>query len=156
MAWGFNCGRLKRIQKKAIRIVCRSKYLGHTTPLMKNIDILRLEDMLKLNMLKWYHRYINKKLPLYFLEYNIISQGDIHDHNTRGREHISQPVPRLHRARRCLRNYIPTLINATPKIVVEKVHTHSFEGFSKYAKNYFLSLYSTECHIPNCYSCNST
>merc|ERR1712004_581692 len=112
--------------------------------------------MLKLNMLKWYHRYINKKLPLYFLEYNIISQGDIHDHNTRGREHISQPVPRLHRARRCLRNYIPTLINATPKIVVEKVHTHSFEGFSKYAKNYFLSLYSTECHIPNCYSCNST
>ena len=156
MAWGFNCGRLKRIQKKAIRIVCGSKYLGHTTPLMKNIEILRLEDMLKLNMLKWYHRYINKKLPLYFLDYNIKSQGDIHDHNTRGREHFLQPVPRLYRARRCLRNYIPTLLNETPKIVVEKVHTHSFEGFSNYAKKYFLSLYSTECHIPNCYSCNST
>ena len=156
MNWGFNCGRLKKIQKKAIRIVCGSKYLGHSTPLMKKIGILRLEDMFKLNMLKWYFKYTKKQLPEYFLEYKIISQGEIHDHDTRGKEHISQPVPRLHGAKKCLRNYISTIINATPKIVLEKVHTHSFDGFSRYAKMYYLSQYQTVCTIIDCYSCNST
>ena len=156
MAWGFNCGRLKKIQKKAIRIICGSKYLGHSTPLMKQIGILRLEDMFKLNMLKWYFKYTHKQLPKYFLEYEIRSQGEIHDHNTRGRNHISQPVPRLHGSKRCLRHYIPSIINATPKTVIDKIHTHSFQGFSRYAKTYYLSQYSTECLIHNCYSCNST
>ena len=156
MNWGFDCGRLKKIQKKAIRIICGSKYLGHSTPLMKKISILKLEDMFKLNMLKWYFKYIKKQLPEYFLKYKIISQGEIHNHNTRGREHISQPVPRLHGAKNCLRNYISTVINTTPKIVIEKIHTHSFDGFSRYAKMHFLSQYQTECTIINCYSCNST
>ena len=50
LAWGFNCGRLKTLQKKAIRIICNSKYNSHTEPLMKKLEILKLEDMFKLNM----------------------------------------------------------------------------------------------------------
>ena len=155
-AWGFNCGRLKRIQKKAIRIVCDSKYLGHSTPLLKKAGILRLEDLFKLNMLKWYHKYVNKKLPKYFLDFEIKSQNQIHDHDTRSSNTISTPVPRLHCARRCLRNYISIIINSMPKIVIDKVQTHSLKGFSVYTKNYFLSNYNTTCVQENCYSCSST
>ena len=155
-AWGFNCGRLKRIQKKAIRIVCNSKYLGHSTPLLKKSGILRLEDLFKLNMLKWYHKYVNKKLPKYFLDFEIKAQNQIHDYETRSGNTISTPVPRLQCARRCLRNYISIIMNSMPKDVIEKVHTHSLKGFSVYTKNYFLSNYNTTCVQENCYSCSST
>ena len=152
-AWGFNCGRLKKIQKKAIRIVCNSKYLAHSSPLLKKTGILKLEDLFKLNMLKWYHKYVNKKLPKYFLEFEIKSQHEIHEHDTRANS-FPPPVPRLHCVRRCIRNYISSIINSTPTNVIEKVHTHSLKGFSQYAKNHYLSNYSTTCTLENCYSCS--
>ena len=155
-AWGFNCGRLKLIQKKAIRIVCNSKYLGHSLPLLKKSGLLRLEDMFKLNMLKWYHKFINKKLPKYFENFDIKPQREIHEHDTRYKDTISPPVPRLHCSRRCLRNYISIIINSVPLNVSDKVHTHSLKGFSRYTKNYFLSNYETTCTIENCYSCSRT
>ena len=107
-------------------------------------------------MLKWYHKYVNKKLPKYFLDFEIKSQNQIHDHDTRSSNTISTPVPRLHCARRCLRNYISIIINSMPKIVIDKVQTHSLKGFSVYTKNYFLSNYNTTCVQENCYSCSST
>ena len=68
MSWGFNCGRLKTLQKKAIRAICNSKYNAHTEPLMKNLKILKLEDMFKINMLKWYYRFKKQQLPDFFAD----------------------------------------------------------------------------------------
>ena len=112
--------------------------------------------MFKLNMLKWYHRFINKKLPKYFLDFEIKAQKEIHDHDTKSKDTIPPPVPRLHSSRRCIRNYISIVINSMPKLVIDKVHTHSLKGFSLYTKNYILSTYDTTCVIENCYSCSRT
>ena len=53
LAWGFNC-RIKLPQTKAIRIIAVSKFNAHAKPFMKALIILDIEDMLKLNILKWY------------------------------------------------------------------------------------------------------
>ena len=66
LAWGFNCGRLKTLQKKAIRIITNSKYNSHTEPIMKTLDILKLDDIFKLKIMKWYHQYAHDELPAYF------------------------------------------------------------------------------------------
>ena len=66
LAWGYNCGRLKKLQKRAIRIISNNRYNSHTEPVMKKLEILKLEDLFKLNMLKWYFNYKNNKLPCYF------------------------------------------------------------------------------------------
>ena len=153
LAWGFNCGRLKILQKKAIRIICNSKYNAHTEPLMKKLEILKLEDMFKLNMLKWYHRYIQKQLPEYFLHYIISHQYEIHHHNTRYKSMISQPKTRIYAARRCLRNHVSVIINSMPKTVIEKVYTHSYKGFALYAKKTIISTYSLDCIKEDCYIC---
>ena len=92
LAWGFNCGRLKILQKKVIRIISICKYNAHTEPLMKKLGILKLEDLFKLNMCKWYYRYIHRELPAYFLNYTILLQSEIHNHNTRFNMHIARPV----------------------------------------------------------------
>ena len=57
--------------------------------------------------------------------------------------------------RLCIRYKIPELIkdNYFPKIVLEKMYTHSYSGFTKYAKTYTISKYKATCKIRNCYVC---
>ena len=43
--WGFNPKRLTILQKRAVRILARSPYLSHSTPLFKSLQILKLEDL---------------------------------------------------------------------------------------------------------------
>ena len=155
LAWGFNCGRLKKLQKRAIRIIANRKYNSHTEPLMKKLEILKLEDLFKLNILKWYFRFTNKQLPCYFTDYQIKQQSEIHNHNTRNNSLVSQPVTRIQAAKYCLRNHISVVLNSMPPRVTEKVHSHSYEGFSNYAKKFIISEYSEVCIIENCYVCHS-
>ena len=53
LAWGFECSRISRIQKKIIRNITRAKYNAHTGPLFKAMNILAVEDMFNLNALKF-------------------------------------------------------------------------------------------------------
>ena len=42
-------------------------YNSHTEPLFKNLKLLKIEDMLKLQELKLYFKYNHKQLPSYLL-----------------------------------------------------------------------------------------
>ena len=75
LTWGFTCSRLTKIQKWIIRTITCSKYNSHTEPLLKALDILKIEDTLKLNTLKFYYKYTHGTLPSYFYTYNIETQG---------------------------------------------------------------------------------
>ena len=45
------------------------------------------------------------------------------------------------------------LLNTTSNLIIEKIYTHSYFGFSLYIKTSFISSYSTECNIINCFMC---
>ena len=57
MVWGYQGNRLNKIQKKAIRIITSSRYNSHTEPLFKQLNMLKLEDLLKLQQLKFYFKF---------------------------------------------------------------------------------------------------
>ncbi len=42
------------------------KYNGHTEPIFKKLKLIKIEDILKLNEIKFYYKLENKKLPAYF------------------------------------------------------------------------------------------
>lgn len=44
-------------------------------------------------------------------------------------------VTRTQTAKKCLRNHIPSVINSTPLQIIHKMYTHSYHGFSNYAKH---------------------
>ena len=52
-AWGFHRNRITIIQKKAIRIITASSYISHTEPLFKQLNLLKVEDILTLHELKY-------------------------------------------------------------------------------------------------------
>ena len=138
---------LNYFKKKVIRIITVSKYNAHTEPLMKTLSILKIEDMFKLDILKWYYKYCHKQLAVYFQKFNILRHPDIHDYATRNNSFI--PI-HLHASSRCLRNHVPVVLNNTSDDIINKINIHSYEGFAAYVKKYITSSYSTECSIENC------
>ena len=155
MAWGYKGSRLLKIQeKKAARIITLSGYSTHSEPLFKQLNMLKIADQLRLQELKFYFKYILKNLPAYLLDWEIISNANIHIHDTRTSSKIHTARSNHEFAKKCLKYNLPHIINDTPEIVVEKIYTHSLRGLTTYAKQFLIQKYTDTCAIPNCYSCN--
>ncbi len=88
LVWGYQCNRLIKVQKKAVRIV--SKYNQHTEPILKVQKLLKIKDILQLQELKLYYKYKKIKLPSYLQNMPLQPNTDIHNYEIRTR-HIYQP-----------------------------------------------------------------
>ena len=132
-----------------------SKYNNHTDPLFKQLELLKLSDLVTLNALKFYYKYSNMLLPEYFYNFNLTNHGAHHTHNTRQREQA--------RAERTRANYldyrlsiflhVPSAINSLPQYLLKK-STHSIQGFSSGIKTFLLNKYNTNWSVVNCYVCH--
>ena len=47
LAWGHNNNPVYKLQKRAVRIISCSKFNAHSEPLLKQLDLLKVEDILK-------------------------------------------------------------------------------------------------------------
>ena len=74
-----------------------------------------------------------------------------HSHETRQKNDIPIAGTRTTSAKQCIRQYIPTVLTSIPTLVSEKITTHSYAGFSRYANQYFIQHYKYECVSSNCY-----
>ena len=103
LAWGHNNNRVQKLQKRAVRIISCSKFNAPSGPLLKKLIVIlfisyitvqqqdevckrnttEVEDILKLQQLKLYHKLINKQLPGYITCFPITPATEIHQHSTR-------------------------------------------------------------------------
>ena len=154
LLWGKNTKRIHKLQKWAVRSVTCSKYNAHTDPIFIKLKILKIQELYKLNILKFYFKYNKKSLPNYFngmfddtyppLEYITTRQGEV-PVVARGRSSA---------ANQSLRYSLPKEMSNTHNLILEKLSTHSFNGFTNYAKQYYISQYNPLCTVANCYICN--
>ncbi len=63
LAWGYQHDRMFKLQKKTLHIICITKYNAHTKPLFKSLNLMKVSDILQLQLLKFYYKYKNKMLP---------------------------------------------------------------------------------------------
>ena len=87
--------------------------------------MLKIAEQLRLQELKFYFKYIHKNLPAYLLDWEFISNVNIHFHDTRTSSKIHTVRTKHEYAKKCLKYNLPHIINDTPAIVVEKIHTHT-------------------------------
>ena len=154
LVWGFECNRIEKVQKKSIRIITCSKYNAHTEPLLKNLQLLKVSDLFQLNILKFFYKLENARLPVYFNSIVLKSLGDIHNHDTRFKSTIPSNNTRTQTADKCIRHILPSILNSTDDLITSKVYTHTYESFSNYIKQYYIKNYSTQCILQNCYICS--
>jgi len=146
---------MSRLQKRAIRIISNSNYRCHTTPLNKKLKIIKLVDLFHLFTLKFVYNYVHKNLPSYFLTSFVITRNrDIHPHNTRN-DSIRYPRVKKNKTSQCVRYYFYKAWENYPDEIINKVNTHSMQGFSQYVKKFYLDSYNSFCELPNCYVCQN-
>ena len=64
--WGYNCARISKLQKRAIRIISNSRYNAHTEPFFKDLAILKVGDIFKMQCLKLYYNIRHNRTPALF------------------------------------------------------------------------------------------
>ena len=69
LLWGIESNKILTLQKKAIRGITCSKVYSHTEPLFKDLNILKINDLYNLRVLKICYKIYNKHCPVYFLKY---------------------------------------------------------------------------------------
>ena len=114
LAWGSNTSRMFQMQKKCVRLISNSKYNAHTNPLFLSLNLLKLEDIYKINILKCYFQYCHNLLPFYLQNLNFRQRSDVHQHSTRNKNFLYVEKTLLKLSDKSLRHNPVKLINATP------------------------------------------
>ena len=145
-------GRLPKLQKRAVRIITLNKYNAHTEPILKSLGLLKVNDIFTLQCLKFYFKCTHERVPTTFASFFTRNTAR-HDHNTRQRHQPEILFSHTSRARKCIKFYIPLLLRSMPTCIIDKIYTHSLNGFSNYTKQYMLAGYENSCQTRNCYVC---
>ena len=103
-----------------------NRYNSHTEPRFKTLQILKIDDQLKLQELKFFYKYRHDNVPVYLLNWNSIPNYNIHNHDTRKSTNIHTYMIRHEFAKKCVTYNLPHIINDTPELVWEKIVTHIF------------------------------
>ena len=158
LLWGAESYRIELLQKKTIRLITNSSYTAHTTPLFIELGLLKVQDMFKLKLLKFYYKLSSNLLPQYFESYrDVIERAPAREL----RQHCIHPplIRRVYAECSPLFQLIK-LINSLKAdkndTILEKIQlkSHTFHGFSFNVSMVYLNAYDPICRLNTCYTCN--
>ena len=128
LAWGTCSKSVYKLQKKAVRVITNSHFIAHTEPLFKKLSILKLDDIFKLQVLKFYFNYRHNSVPIYFQLFDFVSRSETHHYDTRNKEKLSTTKTRTKIADLSLRHITCSVVNDTSSSIIDKIYTHSYQG----------------------------
>ena len=118
-------------------------------------NIVKFGHMTEIQEWKFYYKFIHQNVPVYFQNWNIATLSDVHSYETRGRYKFIPPKLKYNISICTIKHRIPNFVNKATENIKEKLYSHSLRGFVTYLKWTFVSLYSNNCNIPNCYVCHA-
>ena len=126
-----------------------------TLILNPSLKFLKIEHLFSQSCLKFVYKFKKSQLPKNCLSFQCVPRSSIHDHDTRGAEGVDTIYTRTHMAAKCIRSHLPVILNDTPAMIINKINTHSIQGFSLFIKRYYLSQYTTQCQWRGWFTCNN-
>jgi hypothetical protein len=153
--WENHLHRLFGLQKKAVRVMTKSKYNAHTEPIFKSLKILKCQDLCALQYYKFCYKLENKLLPSYFLENDLFRKNaHVHNYNTTRRNFFHIPRVKHNFAKSSIRFRIPNFFNSMNSDIRSKIYSHSMQSFKTFIKKFIIDSYSSVCTNTACYICN--
>ena len=132
-----------------MRVITTSAYNAHTSPIFRNLLLLKIYDIQTLQQLKFYYKMVHNNLPIHFNTYPLIRNRDIHGHKTRCKNRIGTVRTKQEFAKICIRYSLAHTINSLPSCIQDKIFTHSQNGLSIYSKHFLINKYECDCQIIN-------
>ena len=66
LSWGFQCQYIYLLQWRATKNIEKAGYRAYTEPIFRSLNLIKVQDIYYLVILKFYSKLINKNLPHYF------------------------------------------------------------------------------------------
>ena len=129
--------RLVNLQKKSVRIVCKTNYRNHTAPLFNNLKLLQVKDIYELNCIKFIYQCYNSNKFCYFRE-KLKRNRDFHGYETRNRDLLRPLDGRLHQFKNSFMDNGLRLWNSLPNMTK---YAPTFDMFKTSTKSLILNNY---------------
>ena len=155
LCWGYENKRIYKLQKQALRLICKKNYIAHTDPLFSKLKTLKVKDIYVRQSLKFFYSLKNDKIPSYFENFHI-GRNVTHNYNTRQRNQFRNVSRNRVSCEKVLRYLLPKLLLNIPNSIKESIHTHSVQSIKNRFKLYALGTYNDTCSIRNCFVCEHT
>ena len=142
LIWGNTCKTniqpLVILQKKAVRIITFSDFKAHSSLLFKNLNLLKLPDIIKLYTASFIHQYNKGTLPENFNNF-FTSVRSKHQYSTRlaSKSTFSLPSARTNYGIFCIRFQGPKVWNN----IDESLKSLSYSNFKLKVKEQTIALY---------------
>ena len=155
LVWGQKIHTLETLQKKAIRHIAGPGvgFNAHTAPLFKNLKLLKVCDIYKLQLVKLFFKIKNNIAPHYFINLNIPQNRDIHHHDTRQSSQLHVQLVRHSFTNSTITNKLIGIINSMSNEIQEKIYIMNMYSFATFVKRLFIESYVIECQVQNCFIC---
>jgi len=126
-----------KLQKRAMRIISNSHFRSHSAPIFKNLKVLNVYDMYKIELGVFMYKHFNDQLPQIFNTY-FNKLIDINDRYTRNKNDYQLMKHKTAMASRGVRSSGPRLWNTlSPKIKM----SINLKQFKKQFKNDLINTY---------------
>ena len=76
-----------------MRLISFAHFQAHTDPLFKDMKMLKIMDIVKMNNILFVHNVLNNKAPKHFNDYFVIKQTH-HDHRTINNPNSTYSIPK--------------------------------------------------------------
>ena len=147
--WGFKHKlpfyKLPLYKKKTVRILAFRPYISHSISAFKDLKILMLEDLYKIQLYKIYYKNTNNILPSYFQTftphyYNALEHGHDLRHNV-----VRLPLTKREYYVQCTKYQFLKLIKDTSQSDLVGSLTSSLTQFITYFKYSIIESYNPQC-----------
>jgi len=125
------------IQKRAVRNICKLKYLAHTAPYFKNLHVLTIFDIYALQVSQFMFKVTFNLLPSSLVTYFQINSA-VHSYNTRHFQDYHISSVRTAKRLKTLRHSGPRIWNSLPS---EIKAINNFHSFTRSVKSSLLDVY---------------
>ena len=137
--WGntykTHLSRLIKLQKRAIRLLCREKWDAPSQPLFKKLNLLTIQELYLYSVQIFNYKFMHKILPETF--WNFFTYNcDIHNYNTRQSHHFHS---RLSKTKQISKNIRTTGISINNHFMKYVSHNCTLTTYKKHIKSYILS-----------------
>ena len=132
-----NLNRFVKMQKKAVRVIKNMSYTAHTGSSFKELKILKIQDVIDLEVLKFTYSFIHGLLPLPLLT-TFELNSDIHNYNTRNKDN---PRPAQHKSAKFNRSYLTLSSRLWLTVPNDDKNSKTLRNFNKRIKKWKISGY---------------
>ena len=149
LLWGSETESIHKVQKRALRIISDNKFNAHTEPICRAERLLKVKEIYRLGIYKFYYKLINNLLLHYFQDFTPTFSDHVNHYSLRN------PIRRIPRIkhefpRHSLRYKLIEALNNTSETITEMAISQSQKKIIAYIKNDMIATYRDCCDIPNC------